>query len=69
MDTKTAIDMAGSMTALASMLGISVSAVSQWGDTIPEQRVWQLRVLRPEWFRNSPPVIPAARNAAAGNPA
>lgn len=39
------------MTALAAMLGITVSAVSQWGETIPEQREWQLRVLRPEWFR------------------
>lgn len=50
METKTAIDLAGSPTALAEILGITVSAVSQWGDLIPEKRVWQLRVLRPEWF-------------------
>lgn len=42
------------MTVLANILGISVSAVSQWGTTIPMQREWQLRVLRPEWFKNKP---------------
>lgn len=50
METKKAIELAGSATLLASMLGITDSAVSQWGKTIPESRVWQLRVLRPEWF-------------------
>lgn len=61
METRKAIEMAGSMTALAAMLGISVSAVSQWGEMIPEQREWQLRVLRPEWFKDKPP--PARRGA------
>lgn len=68
METKTAIDLAGSSTALASMLGITVSAVSQWGPTIPDQREWQLRVLRPEWFKDRPPVIgkrPAADQVRA----
>ncbi len=60
METKTAIDLAGSATALATMLGITVSAVSQWGDTIPESRIWQLRVLRPEWFTEK-----AARRVSA----
>lgn len=50
METKKAIEMAGSSTALASLLGISVAAVSQWGETLPQQRVWQLRVLCPHWF-------------------
>lgn len=65
METKTAIEMAGSMTALAAMLGITVSAVSQWGETIPEQREWQLRVLRPEWFRDEPlpPVRAGSKHA------
>ena len=39
------------MTALAEILGISVSAICQWGEDIPTARVWQLRVVRPEWFR------------------
>lgn len=51
MKTETALNLAGSPTALAEILGISLSAVSQWGENIPQQRVWQLRVLRPEWFK------------------
>ena len=51
METKHAIELAGSPAALAKMLGISAAAVSQWGQTIPKARVWQLKVIRPEWFR------------------
>lgn len=57
METKKAIELAGSATLLASMLGITDSAVSQWGETIPESRVWQLRVLRPEWFLGKQPSV------------
>lgn len=57
METTKAIELAGSMTTLAGILGITVAAVSQWGETIPEQREWQLRVLRPDWFIDSPPSI------------
>ena len=57
METKKAIELAGSATLLASMLGITDSAVSQWGKTIPESRVWQLRVLRPEWFLAKPTAV------------
>lgn len=63
METKKAIELAGSMTALAAILGISVSAVSQWGEKIPEHREWQLRVLRPEWFKDEPAPAPARRGA------
>lgn len=55
METRKAIEMAGSMTALAAMLGITVSAISQWGVRIPKQREWQLRVLCPSWFKDNPP--------------
>lgn len=65
METKKAIEKAGSTTALAGILGISVAAVSQWGETIPEQREWQLRVLRPEWFAERHPAIPGSRRSAA----
>lgn len=50
MKTKHAISLAGSPTALAAILEITLSAVSQWGEDIPEGREWQLRVLRPQWF-------------------
>jgi DNA-binding transcriptional regulator YdaS (Cro superfamily) len=49
MDKKTAIKLAGSATALAKLLGITRAAVSQWR-VLPQARVWQLRVLKPEWF-------------------
>lgn len=65
MDTKKAIEKAGSTTALAGILGISVAAVSQWGERVPDQRVWQLRVLRPEWFADRQPGIPGGRRSAA----
>ena len=43
------IKLAGSQGKLAKLLGISQAAVSQW-KKVPEARIWQLRVLRPEWF-------------------
>jgi hypothetical protein len=48
-----AIELAGTSMALAKMLGIQRQAVSQWGDEIPQARLWQLKVLRPEWFTKS----------------
>lgn len=50
MKTETAIDKAGTPKALAELLGITQSAISQWGDELPQAREWQLKVLRPEWF-------------------
>jgi DNA-binding transcriptional regulator YdaS (Cro superfamily) len=50
MEKKQAIKKAGSARALALLLGISRAAISQWGATIPQARVWQLMALRPEWF-------------------
>lgn len=35
---------------LADLLDITPSAISQWGEEVPEAREWQLKVLRPEWF-------------------
>ena len=51
MDTKQAIEKAGSAMALAKLLGITRQAISQWGDAIPQARLWQLKALRPSWFR------------------
>jgi DNA-binding transcriptional regulator Cro len=49
-NTKQAIELAGSSTALASLLGIGKSAVSLWGDSLPDDRAKALIELRPEWF-------------------
>lgn len=53
MKTQQAIDHAGSARALADLLGITPSAISQWGEDVPTPRTWQLRVLRPDWFKDS----------------
>jgi hypothetical protein len=50
MKTAEAVRRAGSVKALADLLGITSGAISQWDEELPEARVWQLRVLRPEWF-------------------
>jgi predicted transcriptional regulator len=49
MDKNKFIALAGSQSELAKLLGISQGAVSQW-KTVPEARVWQLKLLKPEWF-------------------
>jgi predicted transcriptional regulator len=43
------IKKATSRKALAELLGISLSAISQW-KKVPQARLWQLKDLRPEWF-------------------
>jgi len=50
MTKKEAIKRAGSAKALAELLGITQSALSQWGISIPKARLWQLKTLRSEWF-------------------
>lgn len=54
MKTNHAIELAGSAAALAALFGITPSAVSQWGDEIPELRQYQLKKMKPKWFRNRP---------------
>lgn len=51
MNTKHVIAKAGSQAALAELLGITAAAVSQWGATVPLLRQYQLKTLRPWWFR------------------
>ena len=51
MDKQQAIDLAGSATALAKLLNITPSAITQWEDEVPPHRVWQLKVIKPGWFR------------------
>lgn len=50
MKTAKAIELAGSPKELSELLGITPSAISQWGDDVPQAREWQLRYLRPAWF-------------------
>jgi len=49
MDKQKFIALAGSQKELAELLGISQAAVSQWV-TVPQQRIWQLQLLKPSWF-------------------
>lgn len=50
MDKSYAIQKAGTAMALAKILGITRQAISQWGNKVPEARVWQLKALKPDWF-------------------
>jgi DNA-binding transcriptional regulator YdaS (Cro superfamily) len=61
MKTQRAIELAGGTKALAQLFGISPSAISQWGDEVPEGRVWQLRVIKPEWFKAEAPKASKAK--------
>lgn len=55
MKTDDAIKKAGSRSNLAKLLGVSKSAVSQWGDELPEGRKWQLKATKPTWFKKPKP--------------
>ena len=50
MTKEDAIKLAGSPSELARLLECSRQAVNNWVK-LPQGRLWQLRVLRPEWFR------------------
>jgi hypothetical protein len=45
------IKIAGGVGELADLLKITRQAVSKWPKRIPPLRVYQLRELRPEWFK------------------
>jgi DNA-binding transcriptional regulator YdaS (Cro superfamily) len=49
MDKQKAITLAGSQSELARILGITRAAVHQW-KKLPNGRLYQLMVLRPNWF-------------------
>lgn len=49
MTKEDAIKRAGNQANLARLLGISRGAVSQW-KAIPKGRLYQLMVLKPQWF-------------------
>lgn len=54
MNTKQAVKLAGGRNEDLGRVfkpPLSRQAVSKWGDTIPPLRVYQLRELRPAWFK------------------
>lgn len=53
MKTQTAIKLAGSKLALARILGINRQAIQSWSEMVPPLRVYQLKELRPEWFKSA----------------
>ena len=63
METKKVIELAGSSAELARLLEITPGAISQWGKEIPAQRVWQLKVIKPQWFEPTRP----QKTAQSGN--
>ena len=52
MEKQTAIRLAGSQVKLAAILSISQSAIAQWGEDVPMMRIYQLKTVKPEWFKN-----------------
>lgn len=61
MKTKTAADYFGSKKKLADALGISPSAVSMWGEDVPELRQYQIeRITKGRVKRVATPQQPAA---------
>lgn len=58
MNTHEVAEFFGSKTKLAQALGIRPSAVTMWGETIPESRQYQIQVLSKGKFK-------AARKAQA----
>jgi hypothetical protein len=58
MEKSTAIRLAGSQTKLAAILGINQAAVAQWGNDVPVMRIYQLKTLRPKWFKLEKTFLP-----------
>jgi hypothetical protein len=53
MELREIIKKVGSQSELARLLGVSRGAVWLWKrDGLPQSRVWQLQLLKPEWFKD-----------------
>ena len=57
MNTQTAIQLAGSKAKLASLLGVSRAAVTQYSDKLPKKQVQKLLQSHPQWFEEKLPEI------------
>ncbi|MFM5527692.1 Cro/CI family transcriptional regulator [Aeromonas veronii] len=62
MTTSHAVKYFGSKAALARALGINKGAVSQWGETIPQGRAYQIEVLTGGQLKANP-AAPSAHPA------
>jgi hypothetical protein len=64
------IEKLGSATAVAKALGVGISAVSQWGPTIPHSAVGMVAERRPDilraWWRHERSLRSCKRNEAQG---
>lgn len=70
--TKDALDYYGGASAVADAIGISPSAVSQWGEVIPFYSATQLHLatmgqisLEPEHYGNGGRILPAEEHSSA----
>lgn len=63
MKTEQAINLAGNATKLSKIIGVTQGAISQWGDDVPEKRIWQLKILRPMWFKGEKQAATLAKSA------
>jgi len=55
MDIFKAIELAGSQSKLARILDTSRAVVHSWTKRgIPKMRIWQLKMVKPEWFDEKP---------------
>jgi DNA-binding transcriptional regulator YdaS (Cro superfamily) len=63
MKTETALKVYRTRRAIAQLLGITPSAVTQWGDTIPETSAYKLQVLSGGRVRVDPSVYRRARGS------
>ena len=55
MDINKAIALAGTQSKLARILGVSRAVVHSWTKRkLPDMRVWQLKVIKPDWFDEKP---------------
>lgn len=46
--------LAGGKRQAAALLGITTQAIQKWGEDVPAMRIFQLKVLKPEWFLVKP---------------
>lgn len=64
MNKQTAIQKAGSVRNLATLLGVTHQAVYAWGDELPELQVFRLRKMKPRWFWAQKPAAEPASSPA-----
>lgn len=69
MRTQAAVDHFGSKTALAKALGITKSAVSFWGEVVPEGRAYQIESVTKRVLRVDPALYAGSSEPRRANSA